>query len=175
MAIDQSKPFTPINIAVLTISDTRSEPDDKSGNVLVERIKEAGHHLIDRAIVRDETEAITSKLRAWIADSEVDCVIATGGTGLTERDVTPEAFLSVYEKEIKGFGELFRNLSYEKIGTSAIQSRATGGIANGTFLFTLPGSPGACMDGWDGILRFQLDGRFRPCNFVELMPRLKKR
>jgi len=175
MAIDESKPFISVNVAVLTISDTRSEADDKSGNVLVERITQAGHRLIDRAIVKDETEAITRKLRAWIADEEVDCVIATGGTGLTGRDVTPEAFLSVYEKEIEGFGELFRNLSYEKIGTSTIQSRATGGVANGTFLFALPGSPGACMDGWDGILRFQLDSRFRPCNFVELMPRLKER
>ena len=175
MAIDESKPFIPVNVAVLTISDTRSEADDKSGNVLVEQITEAGHRLVDRAIVPDEMEAITLRLRAWIADKDVDCVIATGGTGLTGRDVTPEAFLSVYEKEIEGFGELFRNLSYEKIGPSTIQSRATAGVANGTFLFALPGSPGACMDGWEGILRFQLDSRFRPCNFVELMPRLKER
>lgn len=175
MAIDESRPFLPVNIAVLTISDTRSEADDKSGNVLVERIKEAGHHLADRAIVKDNVQAITAKLREWIANADIDCVIATGGTGLTGRDVTPEAFRSVYEKEIEGFGELFRQLSFEKIATSTIQSRATGGVANGTFLFALPGSPGACKDGWDGILRHQLDSRMRPCNFVELMPRLKER
>lgn len=175
MAIDESRPFLPVNIAVLTISDTRSEADDKSGNVLVERIKEAGHHLTDRAIVKDNVQAITAKLREWIANANIDCVIATGGTGLTGRDVTPEAFRSVYEKEIEGFGELFRKLSFEKIATSTIQSRATGGVANGTFLFALPGSPGACKDGWDGILRHQLDSRMRPCNFVELMPRLKER
>ena len=175
MAIDESRPFLPVNIAVLTISDTRSEADDKSGNVLVERIKEAGHHLADRAIVKDNVQAITAKLREWIANADIDCVIATGGTGLTGRDVTPEAFRSVYEKEIEGFGELFRKLSFEKIATSTIQSRATGGVANGTFLFALPGSPGACKDGWDGILRHQLDSRMRPCNFVELMPRLKER
>ncbi|MGB1548502.1 MAG: molybdenum cofactor biosynthesis protein B [Alphaproteobacteria bacterium] len=175
MAIDESRPFLPVNIAVLTISDTRGEADDKSGNVLVERIKEAGHHLADRAIVKDNVQAITAKLREWIANADIDCVIATGGTGLTGRDVTPEAFRSVYEKEIEGFGELFRKLSFEKIATSTIQSRATGGVANGTFLFALPGSPGACKDGWDGILRHQLDSRMRPCNFVELMPRLKER
>ena len=175
MAIDESRPFLPVNIAVLTISDTRSEADDKSGNVLVERIKEAGHHLADRAIVKDNVQAITAKLREWIANADIDCVIATGGTGLTGRDVTPEAFRSVYEKEIEGFGELFRKLSFEKIATSTIQSRATGGVANGTFLFALPGSPGACKDGRDGILRHQLDSRMRPCNFVELMPRLKER
>ncbi|MCE2509781.1 MAG: molybdenum cofactor biosynthesis protein B [Alphaproteobacteria bacterium] len=175
MTIDESKPFVPVNVAVLTVSDTRSAADDKSGNVLAERITEAGHHLIDRAIVKDTAEAITAKLREWIANQEVDCVIATGGTGLTGRDVTPEAFRSVYEKEIEGFGELFRQLSFEKIGTSTIQSRATGGVANGTFLFALPGSPGACKDGWDGILRHQMDSRLRPCNFVELMPRLKER
>ncbi|MEW5704535.1 MAG: molybdenum cofactor biosynthesis protein B [Pseudomonadota bacterium] len=175
MAIDESRPFLPVRIAILTVSDTRSAADDKSGAVLVERVKEAGHHLAGRAIVRDDAPAITAKLREWVADVDVDVVIATGGTGLTGRDTTPEAFRAVYEKEIEGFGELFRRLSYEKIGTSTIQSRATAGLANGTFLFALPGSPGACKDGWDGILRWQLDSRFRPCNFVELMPRLKER
>lgn len=175
MAIDESRPFLPVRIAILTVSDTRSAADDKSGTVLVERVKEAGHHLAGRAIVRDDAPAITAKLREWVADVDVDVVIATGGTGLTGRDTTPEAFRAVYEKEIEGFGELFRRLSYEKIGTSTIQSRATAGLANGTFLFALPGSPGACKDGWDGILRWQLDSRFRPCNFVELMPRLKER
>lgn len=175
MAIDESRPFLPVRIAILTVSDTRSAADDKSGTVLVERVKEAGHHLAGRAIVRDDAPAITAKLREWVADVDVDVVIATGGTGLTGRDTTPEAFRAVYEKEIEGFGELFRRLSYEKIGTSTIQSRATAGLANGTFLFALPGSPGACKDGWDNILRWQLDSRFRPCNFVELMPRLKER
>lgn len=175
MAIDESRTFHPVNIAILTISDSRSEADDKSGNALVKYASEAGHILAKRAIVRDDCETIVATLREWIADSGIDCVLATGGTGLTGRDVTPEAFRDVYEKEIEGFGELFRALSYEKIGTSTIQSRATGGVANGTFLFALPGSPGACKDGWEGILRWQLDSRYRPCNFVELMPRLRER
>lgn len=175
MAIDEKRPFLPVNIAVLTISDSRSEADDKSGNALARYAEEAGHHLVKRAIVPDNRETIAATLREWSADEAIDCVIATGGTGLTGRDVTPEAFRDVYEKEIEGFGELFRALSYEKIGTSTIQSRATGGIANGTFLFALPGSPGACKDGWEGILRWQLDSRYRPCNFVELMPRLRER
>ena len=170
--IDENRAFIPVNIAVLTVSDTRSAADDKSGDTLAERILGAGHRLVARAIVRDEQAAIEHQLRAWIADPEVDVVIATGGTGLTGRDVTPEAFHAVYEKEIAGFGELFRMLSYEKIKTSTIQSRATGGVAGGTYLFALPGSPGACRDGWDDILRWQLDSRWRPCNFVELMPRL---
>lgn len=172
--IDESKPFVPVNIAVLTVSDSRTEADDKSGRVLIDRIKEAGHRLAARRIVRDEFDAIKAQLEAWIEDPGVDVVIATGGTGVTGRDVTPEAFQAVYEKEIPGFGELFRTLSFEKVKTSTIQSRATAGIANGTFLFALPGSPGACKDGWDGILRYQLDYRQQPCNLVELMPRLKE-
>ena len=172
--IDESRPFLPVRIAVLTVSDSRSEADDRSGAVLAERIAEAGHVLADRMIVRDEMAAITARLCAWIADPQIDVVIATGGTGVTGRDVTPEAFEAVYEKRIDGFGELFRMLSYDKIGTSTMQSRATGGVAGGTYLFALPGSPGACKDGWDGILKWQLDSRLRPCNLVELMPRLKE-
>lgn len=172
--IDKSLPFVAINIAVMTVSDSRTEADDKSGNLLIQRIGSAGHGLAARAIVRDEVEAITAQLSAWIADSEIDVVIATGGTGVTGRDVTPEAFESLFEKPIPGFGELFRALSFQKIGTSTIQSRATGGVARGTYLFALPGSPGACKDGWDLILVHQFDSRFRPCNFVELMPRLQE-
>ena len=170
--IDQKRRFIAVNIAVMTVSDTRTEADDKSGEVLIQRLTEAGHNLAARAIVRDEADAITVQLKAWIEDADIDVVIATGGTGLTGRDVTPEAFESLYDKEISGFGELFRMISYDKIGTSTIQSRATGGMANATYLFALPGSPSACRDGWDEILRFQLDIRYRPCNLVELMPRL---
>ncbi len=170
--IDEARPFVPVGIAVLTISDTRELAADKSGQMLVERIEAAGHQLAARAIVKDEVAEITAKLREWIADARVDVVIATGGTGLTGRDVTPEAFHAVYEKEIPGFGELFRMISYDKIKTSTMQSRATGGVAGGTYLFALPGSPGAVRDGWDEILRWQLDARYRPCNLVELMPRL---
>ncbi len=166
--------FIPVNIAVLTVSDTRTEADDTSGQTLVDRIEKAGHKLVDRAIVIDDEAAIVARLRAWIADPDVDVVIATGGTGLTGRDVTPEAFHAVYEKEIAGFGELFRMLSFRKIKTSTIQSRATAGVAGGTYLFALPGSPGACRDGWDEILEPQLDYRHKPCNFVELMPRLEE-
>jgi len=172
--IDEKRRFVPVHIAVLTVSDTRTEADDKSGATLAERIAEAGHKLAARAIVPDDQKAIVAKLREWIADPEIDVVIATGGTGVTGRDVTPEAFASVYEKEIPGFGELFRMLSFEKIKTSTMQSRATGGVAGGTYLFALPGSPGACRDGWDEILRWQLDSRLRPCNLVELMPRLRE-
>jgi molybdenum cofactor biosynthesis protein B len=172
--IDESRPFLPVNIAVLTVSDTRTEEDDKSGRTLAELITRDGHRVAARAIVRDEIAAITAQLKAWIADPHVDVVISTGGTGVTGRDVTPEAFRQVYEKEIEGFGELFRMLSYQKVGTSTIQSRATGGVAGGTYLFALPGSPGACRDGWDDILKWQLDSRFRPCNLVELMPRLQE-
>ncbi len=164
--------FLPVNIAVLTVSDSRTPGDDKSGDTLVDRLEAAGHKLADRAIVTDDIPAIIAKLRQWIEDAEVDVVISTGGTGVTGRDVTPEAFGQIYDKEIAGFGELFRLLSYEKIGTSTIQSRATAGVAGGTYLFALPGSPGACRDGWDDILVHQLDYRFKPCNFVELMPRL---
>lgn len=170
--IDETRSFVPVRIAVLTVSDTRTLEDDKSGNVLVERLQAAGHRLADRDIVKDDFDIIVARLRAWIADTDVDVVIATGGTGVTGRDVSPEAFQSVYEKEIAGFGEVFRMLSYEKIGTSTIQSRATAGVAGGTYLFAVPGSPSACRDAWDGILASQLDYRHRPCNFVELMDRL---
>lgn len=172
---EESRPFVPIAIAVMTVSDTRDASNDKSGDILAARLSDAGHKLADRAIVKDEVSAIVEQLKAWIADKEIDAVISTGGTGLTGRDVTPEAFKSVYEKEIEGFGELFRLISYEIIGTSTVQSRATGGVAGGTFLFALPGSPSACKDGWDRILKDQLDYRFKPCNFVELMPRLQER
>jgi molybdopterin adenylyltransferase len=170
--INESKPFLAIQIAVLTISDTRTLEDDKSGNILIERIETAGHTIAARKIIPDEQSEIETALRTWIADPGVDVVIATGGTGVTGRDVTPEAFEAVYEKAIPGFGELFRWLSFAKIGTSTVQSRATAGVAGGTYLFALPGSPGACKDAWDDILVHQLDYRFGPCNFVELMPRL---
>ncbi|HXP29878.1 MAG TPA: molybdenum cofactor biosynthesis protein B [Stellaceae bacterium] len=172
--IDESRAFLPVNIAVLTVSDTRSEADDKSGRTLVELIGAAGHRVAARRIVRDDQDAIVAQLRAWIADPAIDVVISTGGTGVTGRDTTPEAFHAVYEKEIAGFGELFRWLSYQKIGTSTIQSRATAGVAGGTYLFALPGSPGACRDGWEDIIKHQLDNRHRPCNLVELMPRLQE-
>ncbi len=174
MPIDESRPFKPVRIAVLTVSDTRTMADDRSGQTLVDRLTEAGHILADRAIVKDDVPAIVETLNRWVADPMVDCVITTGGTGVTGRDVTPEAFEQVCEKDIPGFGELFRMLSYQKIGTSTVQSRALAGVANGTYLFGLPGSTGACKDGWDDILKTQLDSRFRPCNFVELMPRLRE-
>lgn len=172
--IDEGRAFVPVNIAVLTISDTRELAEDKSGQTLVERIQAAGHKLAARGIVKDELPRIVAQLKEWIADPKIDVVISTGGTGVTGRDVTPEAFHAVYEKEIAGFGELFRMISYEKVKTSTMQSRATGGVAGGTYLFALPGSPGAVRDGWDEILRWQLDARYRPCNLVELMPRLKE-
>ena len=174
MAVDESRQFKPVNIAVLTVSDTRGEADDRSGPVLVERLQAAGHVLAGRAIVTDDAEKIVEQLEKWIADPKIEVVIATGGTGVTGRDVTPEAFESVYEKKIDGFGEMFRWISFQKIGTSTIQSRATAGVSNGTYLFALPGSPGACRDGWDEILKHQLDIRFRPCNFAELLPRLNE-
>ncbi len=174
MPIDESRRFLPVSIAVLTVSDTRDLASDRSGALLAERIEAAGHRLHSRRIVRDETDAIEAVLRGWIADPEVDVGITTGGTGITGRDVTPEAFDRVLEKRIEGFGELFRMLSYQKIGTSTMQSRALGGVAGGTYLFALPGSSGAVKDGWDDILRFQLDARHRPCNLVELMPRLQE-
>ena len=173
--IDESRQFVSIRIAVMTVSDTRTEEDDRSGNILVERIKKFGHDVHEKKIVKDEQEAIIAQLQEWIASPEVDVVISTGGTGVTGRDVTPEAFHQVYEKHIPGFGELFRMLSYEKIKTSTIQSRATAGVTNGTYLFALPGSPGACKDAWDDILQYQLDIRHRPCNFVELLPRLREK
>ena len=174
MPIDESRTFLPVNIAVLTVSDTRDLASDRSGDTLAERIGAAGHRLAAREICKDDASAIERILRRWIGDPEVDCVITTGGTGITGRDVTPEAFKRVLEKEIEGFGELFRMLSYRKIGTSTMQSRAIGGVAAGTYLFALPGSTGACKDAWDDILLFQLDSRHRPCNLVELMPRLQE-
>jgi molybdenum cofactor biosynthesis protein B len=175
MPIDESLPFLPVRIAVLTVSDTRSLADDRSGNTLVERLEGAGHVLAAREIVKDDVGTIVEQLAAWIDDPEIDCVITTGGTGVTGRDVTPEALAEVCEKEIPGFGELFRWLSFQSIGTSTVQSRATAGVARGTYIFALPGSTGAVKDGWDGILAAQLDSRHRPCNFVELMPRLRER
>ncbi|MFN4275076.1 MAG: molybdenum cofactor biosynthesis protein B [Ferrovibrio sp.] len=166
--------FVPVRIAVLTVSDTRSFDDDKSGNTLVERLTEAGHLLATRAIVKDEIDAIRAQVKAWIDDPAIDVVLSTGGTGVTGRDVTPEAFEGIFEKSIPGFGELFRMLSYQKIGTSTIQSRCTAGVTRGTYLFALPGSPGACRDAWDMILKDQLDYRHKPCNFVELFPRLRE-
>ncbi len=167
--------FLPVNIAVLTVSDSRTLDDDKSGDTLVDRIEGAGHVVIDRDIIKDDVPTIVARLQAWIGKDDVDVVISTGGTGVTGRDVTPEAFQSVYEKDISGFGELFRMLSFDKIGVSTIQSRATAGVASGTYLFALPGSPGACKDAWDDILVHQLDYRFKPCNFVELMSRLTEK
>ena len=170
--IDDTKDFLPVRIAVLTVSDTRQMADDKSGQVLVDRIAAAGHVLADRNILPDERAQIADQLRVWCADEGVDVVISTGGTGLTGRDVTVEAHRDVYEKEIDAFGTVFTIVSMQKIGTSAVQSRATAGVAQGTYLFALPGSPGACKDAWDEILSKQLDYRHRPCNFVEIMPRL---
>lgn len=170
--IDENMAFLPVRIAVLTVSDSRSLAEDRSGQVLVDRLLADGHVLADRKIVRDERDQIADLLREWIADDGVDVVISTGGTGLTGRDVTVEAHRDVYEKEIDAFGTVFTMISMEKIGTSAVQSRATGGVAGGTYLFALPGSPGACKDAWDGLLQGQLDIRHRPCNFVEMMPRL---
>ena len=172
--IDASRPFIPVSIAVLTVSDTRTLADDRSGDTLAERIEAAGHRLAERAVVRDDVPGIEAYLRRWIANPEIDCVITTGGTGITGRDVTPEAFARVLEKTVEGFGELFRMLSYAKIGTSTMQSRALGGVAGGTYLFALPGSTGAVRDAWDDILLWQLDSRHRPCNLVELMPRLQE-
>lgn len=170
--IDEGIAFVPVRIAVVTVSDTRTSLNDTSGDTLAARIKDAGHILAAREICRDDQAAITAQLKTWIGDPEIDAVISTGGTGLTGRDVTVEAFRSVFEKEIDGFSVLFHQISFEKIGTSTVQSRACAGVANGTYLFALPGSPGAVKDGWDGILKWQLDIRHRPCNFVEIMPRL---
>ena len=173
--IDEARAFVPVNIAILTVSDTRDIATDKSGRTLQELVEADGHHVAAREIVKDDAEVIAAQLRAWVAEPEVDVVISTGGTGLTGRDVTPEAFKAVMEKEIEGFGELFRWLSYQTIGTSTMQSRAVGGLADGTYLFALPGSPGACRDAWREILSAQLDYRSKPCNLVELMPRLRER
>jgi molybdenum cofactor biosynthesis protein B len=171
---DDSKPFLPVNIAVLTVSDTRTPSDDRSGDTLQRLIETDGHKVIAREIVRDDADALVAQLRRWIDDPQVDCVISTGGTGVTGRDVTPEAFKRVFDKEIEGFGELFRWISFQKVGTSTMQSRAIGGVAGRTYLFALPGSTGACKDGWGEILRHQLDSRHQPCNLVELMPRLQE-
>lgn len=170
--LDMSVAFQPVNIAVMTVSDTRTAADDRSGDLLAGRIDEDGHILAARMIVTDDVDRIVGQLRSWIDDAGIDVVITTGGTGLTGRDSTPEAFAQIVEKDIPGFGELFRQLSYDKIGTSTIQSRAVAGVAGGTYLFALPGSPSGCRDGWDDILCYQLDIRHRPCNFVEIMPRL---
>ncbi|MCU0828232.1 MAG: molybdenum cofactor biosynthesis protein B [Tabrizicola sp.] len=172
--IDETLPFHPVRIAVLTVSDTRTRETDKSGDTLVERLEAAGHVLAARGIVPDDRGLIADRLREWIADEGVDVILTTGGTGLTGRDVTVEAHREVYEKEIDAFGTVFTIVSMQKIGTSAVQSRATGGVAGGTYLFALPGSPGACRDAWDEILARQLDSRHRPCNFVEIMPRLEE-
>ena len=173
--MNDTKKGKSVNIAVLTVSDTRTEENDKSGDTLVERLKNAGHLLVEKRIVKDELSLLKETLKEWIDSSEVDVIIATGGTGVTGRDVTPEAFESLYEKAIPGFGELFRSLSYENIKTSTMQSRATAGVANGTFLFALPGSTGACKDAWDMIIVHQLDSNHKPCNLVELMPRLMEK
>tara|TARA_Y100000746_G_scaffold112377_1_gene96059 strand:+ start:534 stop:1061 length:528 start_codon:yes stop_codon:yes gene_type:complete len=173
--IDKKLIFLPVHIAVMTVSDTRTKDDDRSGDTLIKRLKTDGHILAARAIVKDDSRTIEAQLKNWIENPKIDVVISTGGTGVTGRDVTPEAFKRICEKDIPGFGELFRWISFQKIGTSTIQSRAVAGVAKGTYLFALPGSTGACKDGWDEILHHQLDSRFRPCNFVELMPRLKEK
>jgi molybdopterin adenylyltransferase len=172
--IDESRPFVPVRIAVLTVSDTRGPGDDKSGTTLAEMIGAAGHELAARAIVTDDVAAIRAKVQAWIADPAVDVVITTGGTGFTGRDVTPEAVKPLFEKEIDGFSTVFHMISFAKVATSTIQSRACAGLTRGTYIFCLPGSPGACKDAWNDILRWQLDNRHRPCNFVEIMPRLEE-
>ncbi|WP_411033202.1 molybdenum cofactor biosynthesis protein B [Shinella sp. BYT-45] len=170
--IDETRPFIPVGIAVLTVSDTRTPETDRSGDTLAARIEEAGHRLAARAIVPDDIAAIRAQVEAWTRDEAIDVVVTTGGTGFTGRDVTPEALEPIFEKRMDGFSEVFHRISYDKIGTSTIQSRATGGVLNATFVFVLPGSPGACKDAWDGILKAQLDYRHMPCNFVEIMPRL---
>jgi molybdopterin adenylyltransferase len=172
--IDEQRPFVAVGIAVMTVSDSRTPATDKSGDTLCERLQAAGHRLVARTITPDEQTLIEAQLNAWIADEAIEVILTTGGTGVTGRDVTPEAVEAVIEKQIPGFGELFRMLSYQTIGTSTVQSRATAGVANGTYIFSLPGSPGACRDAWDDILVYQLDFRHLPCNFVELLPRLRE-
>ncbi len=172
--IDETIAFVPVRIAVLTVSDTRTPKTDKSGNLLAEMLTDAGHELAEHAIEKDDVEALRARVKGWIEDPEVDVVITTGGTGFTGRDVTPEALRPLFEKEIDGFSTAFHMLSFEKIGTSTIQSRACGGVVQGTYIFCVPGSPGACKDAWNGILKYQLDIRHRPCNFVEIMPRLQE-
>jgi molybdenum cofactor biosynthesis protein B len=173
--MDESIAFVPVHVALLTVSDTRTAQDDVSGDTLARRVEEAGHIVCARNIVRDDKQQIAAQLKTWINDPRIDAVISTGGTGLTGRDVTVEAFRSLFEKEIDGFAALFHQISFQKIGTSTIQSRACAGVTNGTFLFALPGSPGAVKDGWDGILKQQLDIRHSPCNFVQIMPRLTEK
>ncbi|ROT95322.1 molybdenum cofactor biosynthesis protein B [Altererythrobacter sp. FM1] len=175
MAVDPARPFTPVNIALLTVSDSRTLADDTSGDILAQRISDSGHNLIARKIERDDADRIAAQLNDWIDHADVDVIVTTGGTGLTGRDVTPEALDLVKEKDIPGFGELFRWISYRSIGTSTVQSRACAIVARGTYVFALPGSNGAVKDGWDGILAEQLDSRNRPCNFVQLLPRLQER
>lgn len=172
MTIDETRSFIPVGIAVLTVSDTRSLADDRSGQTLADRITAAGHTLVAREIVTDDRERISAQVEAWSRDPAIDVVITTGGTGFTGRDVTPDALEPLFEKRMDGFSDVFHRISYDKIGTSTIQSRATAGVVNATFVFVLPGSPGACKDAWDGILKAQLDYRHMPCNFVEIMPRL---
>lgn len=172
--IDEKLAFVPINIALLTVSDTRTRQDDKSGNLLAELVTAAGHTIAGRDLLRDDVTAIRAKVQGWISDPKIDCVITTGGTGFTGRDVTPEAVKPLFEKEIEGFSTLFHMISFQKVATSTMQSRACGGVAHGTYIFCLPGSPGACRDAWDGILKYQLDIRHRPCNLVEIMPRLEE-
>lgn len=172
--IDESRPFIPVHVAILTVSDTRTLDDDTSGDTLAKLVSGDGHTVVERAIVPDDVATIRAKVAGWIADPKVDVVISTGGTGFTGRDVTPEAVKPLFEKEIDGFSVVFHMISYQKIETSTIQSRACGGVARGTYIFCLPGSPGACKDGWNGILKWQLDNRHRPCNFVEIMPRLEE-
>ena len=172
--LDETRPFIPIRIAVLTVSDTRTPADDRSGDTLADLLVADGHILADRTIVRDDVAAIRTKVESWIADPQIDVVISTGGTGFTGRDVTPEAIRPLFEKEIDGFSTVFHMISFQKIETSTIQSRACGGLSHGTYIFCLPGSPGACKDGWNGILKWQLDNRHRPCNLVEIMPRLEE-
>lgn len=174
MPVDENLAFHPVQIAVLTVSDTRTPETDRSGDILVARLEAAGHKLAARSIERDDVPSLVARFKAWVADPDIDCIITTGGTGVTGRDITPEALTQVIQKDIPGFGELFRWLSFKTIGTSTIQSRACAGVSGGTYIFCLPGSPGAVKDGWDGILKDQLDSRHRPCNFVELMPRLKE-
>jgi molybdenum cofactor biosynthesis protein B len=172
--IDEKRPFVAVRIAILTVSDTRSPANDKSGDSLAQMIRAAGHEVADRAIVKDEAASIAAKVKDWIADPKVDVVISTGGTGFTGRDVTPEAVKPLFDKEIDGFSTVFHMISFQKVATSTIQSRACAGLAGGTYIFCLPGSPGACKDAWEGILRHQLDNRHRPCNLVEIMPRLEE-
>jgi molybdenum cofactor biosynthesis protein B len=172
--IDETRPFEPVRIAILTVSDTRGLGDDTSGALLVDLLTQAGHHLADRQISRDDPTDIQTVIKRWAADPEIDAVITTGGTGLTGRDVTPEAIRPLFEKEIDGFSVLMHMISFQKVGTSTVQSRSLGGVINGTYVFCVPGSPGACRDAWEGILKLQLDARHRPCNFVEIMPRLQE-